>query len=89
MKLVWKCDFCTKTDADVNKISEHELSCSFNKITKKCYTCKFSYESRYDHIPECEIGLDTMDGEDIGNCPGWVYKYLDEDRDKKLKEIGI
>jgi len=33
--------------------------------------------------------LDTLNGEENGNCSGWVYEYLDEDRDRKLKEIGI
>jgi len=91
MKLVWKCDFCSKTDWNINNISKHEKSCSFNKINKKCYTCKFSFESGYngEHLPGCEINLDTLNGEENGNCSGWVYEYLDEDRDRKLKENGI
>lgn len=91
MKQVWKCDFCSMTSSDSNKVSSHEPLCSFNKSNKKCYTCKFQYEAGYggEHIPGCELDLDILKGEEEGNCKGWVYEYLDKERDNKLKELGI
>jgi hypothetical protein len=91
MKQVWKCDHCSQTDNDPGKILKHEIICVFNKITKHCYTCKFSYEQGYggEHFPGCEINQDTLKGEDDGNCSGWVYRYLDEERDDKLNLIGL
>ena len=91
MKQVWKCDHCSQTHIDPDKISEHEPKCSFNKVNKKCYTCKFRYEAGYggEHIPGCEINQDIYSGEDDGNCPGWVYEYLEKERDDKLNELGI
>jgi hypothetical protein len=90
MKRVWKCDHCSKTDTDTDKMSVHEKLCSFNKINKYCYTCKFSYEEGYnEHIPGCEIRLDVYKGEDEGNCSGWVYRYLEEERHEKINELGL
>jgi len=40
-----------------------------------------------DHIAGCDIGEDTFRGEEEGNCPGWVYEYLEEDRDNKISYI--
>ena len=72
------------------KIKQHEVVCSFNKINKKCYTCKFSYENGYngEHIPGCELNLSTLEGEE-GNCSGWVYEYIDKERNGKLEKLGI
>jgi hypothetical protein len=85
---VWKCDYCYKVDVDPLKISQHEPSCSFNKINKKCYTCKFRTEEGYDeHIPGCEINQDVLNGELDGNCPGWVYEHIQEDRDNQINKI--
>ena len=91
MKQVWKCDHCSKTDIDSDKISKHEVVCSFNKLNKHCYTCKYSYEEGYngEHIPGCEVGADTLKGEDDGNCPHWVYEYLEKEREDKLNSLGI
>jgi len=91
MKQVWKCDFCSQTDVDSKKIELHEPKCSFNKINKKCWTCKFEYEAGLggEHIPGCELDLDIFRGEEDGNCKGWVYENLEEDRDNKLKGLGI
>lgn len=90
MKSVWKCDHCSQTDIDGDKILKHEIDCSFNKSNKHCYTCKFSREDGYDyHIRGCDINEDIFRGEDDGNCPGWVYEHIDEDRDNKLNELGI
>jgi hypothetical protein len=89
MRQVWKCDYCSQTDVVSDKISKHEIECSFNKINKKCYTCKYRFEAGYggEHIPGCEINEDICRGEDDGNCPGWVYEYLEEERDKKISDI--
>lgn len=89
MRQVWKCDHCSQTDVESDKILKHEVECSFNKATKHCYTCKYSYEEGYggDHIPGCEIGKDTFVGEDEGNCSGWFYRYLEEERDEKIDNI--
>jgi hypothetical protein len=86
---VWKCDYCSTTDVDYKKIQHHEPTCSFNKLNKKCHTCKYSYEEGYngEHIPGCEINHDTLIGEDDGNCPDWVYEYLDEEREEKINQI--
>ena len=63
-------------------------TCSFNKLNKKCHTCKYSYEAGYsEHIPGCEINLDTVEGREEGNCPGWVYEYLEEEREEKINQI--
>lgn len=87
---VWKCDFCPSTHVDSEKIKQHEIVCSFNKINKKCYTCKFSEENGYngEHIPGCELNLDTIKGNE-GNCSGWIYEYIDEERNNKLEKLGI
>lgn len=91
MKQVWKCDHCSHTDIDSDKMAKHESECSFNKATKHCYTCKYHYEAGYggEHIPGCEINADVYAGEDEGNCPHWVYEYLDKEREEKLKDLGI
>lgn len=88
---VWKCDHCSQTDIDSSKIAQHEPKCSFNKVNKKCYTCKYSYEAGYggEHIPGCEINLDTLEGEDEGNCKGWIYEYLEEERDQKINQLEL
>lgn len=86
---VWKCDHCSTTDINPVKISQHETKCSFNKINKKCYTCKYRFEAGYggEHISGCEINEDIFEGEDEGNCPGWVYEYLDKEREDKLNQL--
>jgi hypothetical protein len=90
MKQVWKCDYCSHTDPHPDVIEKHEKGCSFNKVNKKCYTCKFSREDVMRNIiTGCDINEDTLRGEEEENCPGWVYEYLDRERDDKLKQIGI
>jgi hypothetical protein len=91
MKQVWKCDHCSQTNNDPDKILKHESVCVFNKITKHCYTCKFYYEAGYGgvHFPGCEIKKDAYKGEDDGDCDGWIYKYLDKEREEKLNQIGL
>ena len=91
MKQVWKCDHCSETHIDSAKIADHEPVCVFNKLTKHCYTCKYSYEDGYngEHIPGCDIGADIFKGEDEGNCPHWVYEYLDKEREDKLNSLGL
>jgi len=70
MKQVWKCDFCTETNTDKAKIAGHEPKCSFNPINKKCFTCKHS-AWEWD-LRVCRKDLDTINGEDEGNCSGWA-----------------
>lgn len=91
MKQVWKCDHCSQTDVLSEKILKHEIECSFNKLNKTCYTCKYRFEAGYggEHIPGCEINEDICRGEDDGNCPGWVYRHLDKERNKNLIKLGI
>lgn len=86
MKQVWKCDHCSHTDIDSDKMAKHEPDCSFNKATKHCYTCKYHYEAGYGG---CEVDADVYAGEGEGNCPHWVYEYLEKERDDKLNQIGI
>lgn len=89
MKQVWKCDHCSHTDINAESMAKHEPKCSFNKATKHCYTCKYRFEAGYggEHIPGCEINENIFRGEDEGNCPGWVYEYLDKERDEKIENI--
>lgn len=82
---VWKCGFCSKTSIDPNQIMEHELECSFNPINKTCYTCKHHYY--YYESPCCEIKLDVVDGEDDGNCKGWLTNNKNELRNLKIQKI--
>ena len=88
---VWRCDYCTWSNADPDVILKHELGCSFNRATKKCHTCEFSYEEGYnwEHIPGCELRLDANKYEEEGNCPKWVYYNLVEDRQDKLIKLGL
>jgi hypothetical protein len=88
---VWKCDHCSRTDTNEDRISTHEGICAFNPKTKHCYTCKYSYEEGYngEHIAGCEIGADTLKGEDYGGCQHWVYEYLEKEREDKLNSLGL
>lgn len=88
MKLVWKCDFCSETSNDSDVIKKHESHCSFNPINKKCYTCKYSWDSGYDYsIPECEKKLSTLKGRDDGNCEGWKTDDIQYLRKLKIENI--
>ena len=85
MKQVWKCDHCSETSVNYDKIKNHEPECSFNPINKKCYSCKHHY---YDYgSPCCEIKLDICDGEDDGNCKGWLTDDPKELRKLKIEKI--
>jgi hypothetical protein len=50
MMQVWKCDHCSRTDTNEDRIATHEGVCAFNPKTKHCYTCKYSYEEREDKL---------------------------------------
>lgn len=91
MKQVWKCDHCSHTDIDSDKMAKHEPECSFNKATKHCYTCKYHYGRDYTEVnlTGCEIEADVYIGEYEGNCPHWVYEYLDKEREEKINDLGI
>lgn len=90
MKQVWKCDFCSNTGTSIELMEVHEEKCTFNKANKICYTCKHRYESGYygESEPACDMDMDMFEGDD-GKCKGWVYEYLENERDKKLTDIGI
>jgi hypothetical protein len=69
---VFKCDFCTHFTQDAEEMRIHEQKCSFNPINKKCFTCKYAWDSGFDcSIPECEKNISTLVGRDQGNCIGW------------------
>ena len=87
MKQVWKCDYCSRTNIDVDDIIKHEPLCSFNKKNKTCYTCIHQTEDGYgyEHIPGCAINMDVMDGEG----KGWVWEHTEEERNSKIGSLGI
>lgn len=76
MKRVWKCDFCSETNVDSEKMKQHELTCHFNLTLKFCYSCKhYSIEGYYgDSYPVCDKKFSTIDGEEKGMCKGWKTK---------------
>lgn len=85
MKQVWKCDHCSKTSVYSDKIKDHELGCAFNPINKTCYSCEHHYD--YYGTPSCVIGKDVCEGEDNGNCIGWLTDDKNELRKLKLEKI--
>lgn len=71
---VFKCDYCHYFAQDAGEMKVHEVKCSFNPILKKCYTCVHSYEAGAPISGStcgCEKKLDTLKGEELGNCIGW------------------
>jgi len=90
MKSVWKCDFCSSTDVSIEKMKLHELSCSFNPINKKCYSCEYRdwSDGWGDSYTICKIDLDVLDGEEDGNCSGWYPDDINEIRKIKLEKLN-
>jgi len=87
---VWKCDHCSHCDVDPYKLGQHENSCTFNKKNKTCYTCEYHCETGYDYsIMDCEIGRSLINNENGGKCDGWIYRYVEFERDKKLNDLGL
>ncbi len=71
MKQVWKCDHCSDTDGDKEKVEIHEAKCEFNPITKRCFTCKHSIEKGAPisgFWSDCKLKLDI---ESDDKCSGW------------------
>ena len=89
MKQVWKCDYCSDTSLNSDKILKHEPMCYWNPINKNCHTCEYSFEDGYEgcHDPGCEINLDAKKGERIGNCEGWKSNNTEYLRKLKLEKI--
>lgn len=69
MKQVWKCEYCSEANADSEVITQHESECVFNPEYKGCFTCEHSYW--YFYIRTCNLKLDTLKGEEQGNCTGY------------------
>lgn len=86
MKRVWKCDFCTHTEKLMDKIRTHEQECSFNPLSKKCYSCE-NYYTMWES-EKCKKGFDILDGQDDGNCPGWETDDIQLLRKIKLDQIN-
>ena len=75
MKKVWKCDFCTDTNVDKEKVKEHEDSCVFNPKNKSCHTCEFF-----------EVRMSEYCAKDV---PNWTdVFYGDKKCDKWRKKRG-
>lgn len=73
MEVVLKCDYCShflKAQKEfIDEMKKHEEKCSFNSKNKKCFTCEHKY---YDwDLERCNLNLDTLKGQDEGNCKGW------------------
>lgn len=89
MKRVWKCDFCSHTETDIEKMKRHEVKCSFDPIKRNCYTCEHYGDEGYEYsIPYCEKNLDHLEYKDEGNCPGWHTGDIKVLRKIKLDNIS-
>ncbi len=73
MKQVFKCDYCSQTDEKAESLLKHEAICGWNPLFKKCFTCVHECDDGYElfSVPACKINLDTIEGRDGVNCPGW------------------
>jgi len=69
-----KCKKCLYYENDLMNLSSH---CSYNKINKKCYSCKSSiYEEYNGSLIECKKKLDggnVFDGIS-GKCDKYEFK---------------
>ena len=94
MKLVWKCEHCSHTEVDEQKMKEHELSCVFSLANKHCYTCdnKYNYydselcKVHYNGWPSktdnAHLYYEAMEGK--VKCKEWTNS---ESRTKKLLKL--
>jgi hypothetical protein len=88
---VWKCDFCSEVNFDSEKIKEHEKDCPYNPIYKKCYSCEYHFGDGYTYCALGYFGVksyNVQDGEDKGNCEGWVSADKQLLRKVKLTKIN-
>lgn len=72
---VWKCDYCSETNASYDDIVSHENKCSFNPKNKYCWTCSNHLSDGfwiYGESYTCAINLNKDDGEEEGGCKGWT-----------------
>jgi hypothetical protein len=79
MKLVWKCDHCSQTNADKDKIEKHEVSCIFNPSNRHCYTCDNHYDeygSDYCKIYNDYRGLTPLPTNDFDKFYDVLDKYI-------------
>ena len=83
MILIWKCDFCSHTEEDSEKLEEHEKNCTFNPNNRSCYTCMNSYDTEVSI--KCTKTLSTFFGLD-GDCKGWK-KDKNLHTDKRISVI--
>lgn len=74
MKQIWKCDYCSETDSNPDVVAKHESECVFNIEYKGCFTCEHS--SWYFDIRTCNLKLDTIKGEEEGNCQGYQIEIV-------------
>ena len=87
MQQVWKCDYCSDTNKNPEKIKAHEADCTFNPAKKSCYTCRHREDDgshTFGFYNSCQIGLETYEGEE-GNCEGWKIEI--KDISKKVKNF--
>jgi hypothetical protein len=94
MKLVWKCNYCSETNVDKDKIETHEIKCVFNPVNRHCYTC----DNRYNYYESelCKVHYNgwpsTTDNSEYYysvmekeiRCKDWVNLEI---RSKKLKKL--
>ncbi len=83
MKLVWKCDHCSKTGTE-EEVGRHELKCSFDPAHRNCCTC-----DNHDYFYDSELCIaknpnfyDVLD-KDLA-CKDWTNS---KERTKKLKKL--
>ncbi len=75
MEKVWKCDHCSETGKSWFKMAQHEKECEFNPINKHCWSCGNHSQDPYYMFGEsysCKVELSTDNGEENGNCKGWI-----------------
>jgi hypothetical protein len=84
MKRVWKCDFCSQTNINSDKIKEHEKECSFNPKFRNCFSCihrPYSYSDCKKNLNYWQF--ETYD-EEYGYCTEWK-----SDNEKLLRKIKL
>ena len=87
MKLVWKCDYCSDTNVDKDKIEEHETDCVFNPYNRHCYSCDYYYSefgSDYCKVKSPKL-YDVI--EKFVKCTDWSNEKIRNQKLKKIKNI--
>lgn len=65
MKQVFKCDFCSTTNPDSERMKNHENGCNFNPENKTCMSCKHSFMPRFCDWFECNRDHDSSHMDDV------------------------